>query len=70
MVVESHKLSDARGVELYTGVDSEGLVDTATKIGDSFKPTTKDTHTWTIENDADVIVYNTSGCHIYSIVVK
>jgi hypothetical protein len=70
MEVESHKTSDARGIELYTGVDADGLVDAATKIGDSFTPKTKDSHTWTIDKDCDVIVYNTSGCHIYSIVVK
>ena len=69
MEVESHKTSDARGVELYTGVDADGLVDAATKIGDSFTPTTKDSHTWTIDADCDVIVYNTNGCHIYSIKV-
>ena len=70
MEVESHKTSDARGVELYTGVDADGLVDAATKIGDSFTPTTKDSHTWTIDADCDVIVYNTNGCHIYSIKVE
>lgn len=67
MEVESHKASDARGVELYTGVDADGLVDAATKIGDSFTPKEKDAHSWTIENDCDVIVYNTNGCHIYKI---
>ena len=70
MEVESHKTSDARGVELYTGVDADGLVDAATKIGDSFTPTTKDSHTWTIDADCDVIVYNTNGCHIYSIKIE
>lgn len=69
MEVESHKTSDARGVELYTGLDADGLVDAATKIGDSFTPTTKDAHTWNIESDCDVIVYNTNGCHIYKITV-
>lgn len=69
MEVESHKTSDARGVELYTGLDADGLVDAATKIGDSFTPTTKDAHTWAIESDCDVIVYNTNGCHIYKITV-
>ena len=46
------------------------MVDAATKIGDSFTPTTKDSHTWTIDADCDVIVYNTNGCHIYSIKVE
>ena len=67
MEVESHKTSDARGVELYTGVDADNLVDANTKIGDSFTPKEKDTHSWTIDNDCDVIVYNTNGCHIYKI---
>ena len=69
MEVESHKPAEGRGVELYTGVDGDGLVDAATKIGDTFNPTTKETHTWTVENDCDVIVYNTNGCHIYSVKV-
>ena len=64
MVVESHKPTDARGVELYAG-----SIDAANKIGDSFKPTTQDTHTWDIETAGDIVVYNTSGCHIYSISV-
>ena len=67
MVVESHKPSDARGVELY-----KGSINAANKIGDSFKPKTKDTFTWDItEAEAgNIVVYNTSGCHIYSIEVK
>ena len=69
MEVESHKPSEGRGVELYTGVDAENLVDAATKIGDTFNPKTKDTHSWTIESDCNVIVYNTNGCHIYKIEV-
>ena len=69
MEVESHKPAEGRGVELYTGVDGDGLVDAATKIGDTFTPTTKDSHTWTVENDCDVIVYNTDGCHLYSVKV-
>ena len=71
MEVESHKTSEGRGVELYTGLVADGsTVDDATKIGDSFTPKTKDSHTWTIENDCDVIVYNTNGCHIYSITIE
>ena len=70
MEVESHKPAEGRGVELYSGLDADGLVDAATKIGDTFAPTTKDTHSWTIENDGDVIVYNTNGCHIYTIKIE
>ena len=69
MTVESHKTTDARGVELYTAMDEGDLVTAETKVGDSFKPTTKATNSWTIEEDGDIIVYNTSGCHIYSIEV-
>lgn len=73
MTVESHKPSDARGVELYVG-----SVTAENKIGESFKPTTQDTYTWenwtlpegTEPTDAvDIIVYNTSGCHIYNLEV-
>ena len=67
MEVESHKPAEGRGVELYTGVDADNLVDAATKIGDTFAPMTKESHSWAIENDANVIVYNTNGCHIYKI---
>ena len=66
---ESHKPAEGRGVELYTGLDADNLVDAATMIGDSFKPKTKEAHNWTIEKDCDVIVYNTNGCHIYKIEV-
>ncbi|MCR5680639.1 MAG: chitobiase/beta-hexosaminidase C-terminal domain-containing protein [Prevotella sp.] len=73
MTIESHKPSDARGVELYVG-----SIAAENKIGDSFKPTTLETYTWEnwtlpegIENTGttDIIVYNTSGCHIYNIEV-
>ena len=70
MEVESHKPSEGRGVELYTGLDADGLVDAATKIGDTFAPTAKEAHSWTIENDCDVIVYNTNGCHIYTLKIE
>ena len=69
MEVESHKPAEGRGVELYTGVDADNLVDAATKIGDTFAPMAKESHSWTIENDCNVIVYNTNGCHIYKIEV-
>ena len=69
MEVESHKPAEGRGVELYTGIDADNLVDAATKIGDTFAPMTKESHSWTIENDCNVIVYNTNGCHIYKIEV-
>ena len=71
MEVESHKPAEGRGVELYAGLSEDGkTVDDATKIGDTFNPTAKEAHTWTIAADCDVIVYNTNGCHIYTIKVE
>ncbi len=71
MGVESHKSTDPRGVELYVG-----SIAAENKIGDSFKPTTFETYTWenwTSPNgetdEVDIIVYNTSGCHIYTLEV-
>ena len=73
MTVESHKPSDARGIELYVG-----SIDESHKIGDSFKPTTLETYTWenwtlpeSVEQAeaVDIIVYNTNGCHIYTMEV-
>lgn len=58
---ESHKPSDARGIQLQR----DGV-----QIGDAFTPTTQDTYTWTIDTAGDVDVYNTQGCHIYYIDVK
>ena len=74
MTVESHKPTDARGVELYVG-----SIAADNKIGESFKPTTQDTYTWEegwalpagveASETVDLIVYNTSGCHIYTLEV-
>ena len=58
---ESHKPSDARGIQLQR----DGV-----QIGEAFTPTTQDTYTWTIDTAGDVDVYNTQGCHIYYIDVK
>jgi hypothetical protein len=62
--MESHKPSDARGVGLYKNSYEE-----ANLIGEQFKPTAKATNTWDITEDCDVVVWNTSGCHIYKIEV-
>ena len=71
MEIESHKPSEGRGVELYAGLSEDGkTVDEATKIGDTFNPKTKEAHSWTIQTAGDVIVYNTNGCHIYTIKVE
>ena len=77
MTVESHKPTDARGVSLFVG----SVTDDANQIGESFTPTTQESYTWegwtlpdgVTDDDGDglvdVIVYNTNGCHIYSIEV-
>ena len=74
IVAESHKPSDARGVTLFVN----SVTDDANQIGESFKPTTLDTYTWEdwtlpagVEptEEVDILVYNTNGCHIYSIEV-
>ena len=63
--LESHKPSDGRGIGLYkNSYAAENL------IGEQFKPTTKDTKSWDITEDCDVVVWNTSGCHIYTIKVE
>ena len=68
--VESHKPSDARGIELYSAVGSDDKVVADSKIGDSFTPKTKESYSWTIENDGDVTIYNTNGCHLYTLKVE
>jgi len=83
MGVESHKLTDARGVELYTGVTTSQ----DTPVGDKLKdpdgnavviPTTYQDLEWLVPSDVEttnddgtvnVQVYNTNGCHIYYITV-
>jgi len=62
--MESHKPSDARGIGLY-----KNSYDAANLIGEQFKPTVKATNSWDITEDCDVVIWNTSGCHIYKIEV-
>ena len=63
--LESHKPSDGRGIGLYkNSYAAENL------IGEQFKPTTKDTKSWDITEDCDVVVWNTSGCHLYTLKVE
>ena len=66
MGVESHKITDARGVQLFVAgeelKDAEGNAVTA--------PTTYTEQTWAVpagEGVVDVVVKNTNGCHIYFI---
>lgn len=74
-VVESHKPEQGRGISLFVN----DVNNDANKIGESFTPTTQDSYTWenwtlpegvTVEGETvDILVYNTNGCHIYSIEV-
>ncbi|MCR4604322.1 MAG: chitobiase/beta-hexosaminidase C-terminal domain-containing protein [Prevotella sp.] len=74
ITLESHKPAEARGIELYIGSVAD-----ANKLGESFTPTTIETRTWeegwTLPEGmepaetVDIIVYNTNGCHIYTIEV-
>lgn len=66
MGIESHKVSDARGVQLLVGgtalTDADGNAVAA--------PTTYTEQTWAVpagDRAVDVVVKNTNGCHIYFI---
>ena len=65
MGVESHKTTDARGVQLFAGEtelkDAEGNAVAA--------PTTYTEQTWVVPAGVayDIVVKNTNGCHIYFI---
>lgn len=73
MGVESHKKSDARGVELYVGAGHEGTKLTAPDGSDVAIPTTYQELEWIVPANltapADIQIYNTNGCHIYYITV-
>ena len=60
IVAESHKPAEGRGIGLYVG---------GTQLGADFTPTVQASQSWTVEEDCDVVVKNTNGCHIYSIAV-
>jgi alpha-L-fucosidase len=57
-------VSNFRGIGLY-----KNSYDAANLIGEQFKPTVKATNSWDITEDCDVVIWNTSGCHIYKIEV-
>ena len=65
MGVESHKLTDARGVQLFAG-ETE-LKDAAGNAVAA--PTTYTEQTWVVPAGVayDIVVKNTNGCHIYFI---
>ena len=74
-VVESHRNGSGRGIGIYVGDASND----ANRIGDNFTPDAQTTRTWenwtlpegVVDEDGDglvdIVVKNTSGCHIYSI---
>ena len=72
MGVESHKSSEARGVQLFTnngfGTSVEHGEQLAGADGSTLPlPTAYTELTWFVVETADIIVYNTNGCHIYFI---
>lgn len=79
MGVESHKLTDARGVELYLGHGTSGTKLLAPDGSAVAAPTTYTEQEWIVPTDAadtpnddgtyDIQIYNTNGCHLYYIEV-
>lgn len=74
MGVESHKKSDARGVNLYVGAGNSGqqLMDPDGNAVPA--PTLYEDLVWQVPADldaaSDIQIYNTNGCHIYYITVE
>lgn len=79
MGVESHKLTDARGVNLYVGRSTSG---TQLKDADGNSVSAPKAYTeqeWFVPTDLtdaanadgtyDILIYNTNGCHLYYIEV-
>lgn len=78
MGVESHKLTDARGVELYIGrghsgtklKDPEGnTVEIPKTYQDLVWLVPEDTEPTNEDGTVDIQIYNTNGCHLYYITV-
>ena len=79
MGVESHKLTDARGVNLYLGHGTSGTQLLGPDGNSVAAPTEYQDQEWLVPTDAadtpnddgtyDVQIYNTNGCHIYYITV-
>ncbi|MCR5473069.1 MAG: hypothetical protein K6F02_07940, partial [Prevotella sp.] len=65
MGVESHKITDARGVKLFAG-ETELMGTDGNAVA---APTTYTEQTWTVPAGVayDIVVKNTNGCHIYFI---
>ncbi len=79
MGVESHKLTDARGVQLYLGHGTSGTQLMGPDGNAVAAPTEYVDQEWLVPTDAadtpnedgtyDIQIYNTNGCHIYYITV-
>ena len=79
MGVESHKLTDARGVKLYVGHGTSGTVLKSPAGTDVSAPKTYTEQEWAVPFDLtdtpnedgtyDIQIYNTNGCHLYYIEV-
>ena len=79
MGIESHKLTDARGVNLYLGHGTSGTKLNAPDGSEVSVPTEYTEQEWLVPVDAtdtpnadgtyDIQIYNTNGCHIYYIEV-
>lgn len=74
MGVESHKKSDARGVNLYVGAGNSGTQLKGVDGEAVAIPTTYQDLEWAVPADleeaTDIQIYNTNGCHIYYITVS
>ena len=79
MGVESHKVTDARGVNLYIGHGTSGTQLLGPDGNSVAAPTAYTDQEWLVPTDAadtpnedgtyDIQIYNTNGCHIYYITV-
>jgi hypothetical protein len=79
MGVESHKVTDARGVNLYIGFGTSGTQLLDPQGNSVAAPTAYTDQEWLVPTDApdtpnddgtyDIQIYNTNGCHIYYIIV-
>ena len=79
MGVESHKVTDARGVNLYLGHGTSGTQLLGPDGNSVAAPTAYTDQEWLVPTDAadtpnedgtyDIQIYNTNGCHIYYITV-
>ena len=79
MGVESHKVTDARGVQLYVGLGNTGTQLNGPDGNAVATPTTYQDQEWLLPEEVadepnedgtyDITIRNTNGCHIYYITV-